>query len=403
MMAAIPMWLIAAGTATSQSTVTNNQVQAGDIFASQTLDVVTNTSDTTAVTTATGNGLTGSVVTGSVDIQSTQSTAGQVGATTTINIANDAGPSLTSTTAATGNTGDAGIEGGGALTGSFVQGATGGPIYGENQINAANAETTDAAQATQAMANSQGFGATGSSVNATVHQSSAVDTTADGGAILGYVGDQGGFSAAAVANNVTSVGVSGSTQTLDVTQSNTGALVRGAQFTNLGNSQDTNTSATATANNFNASNEGGAFNVGVNQSNDAYVRAQGEETSYEFGGATVSAYGVGNSTFAGNSGTSITLNNTQVNGSGGVESVASFTGDNGYDAFVSSTAMGNAATGYACSTCGGVMTVHNSQTNNGDAAAMVNTSITTSARSVRGTATAVGNNASFYVTQPNTP
>ena len=43
--------------------------------------------------------------------------------------------------------------------------------------------------------------------------------------------------------------------------------------------------------------------------------------------------------------------------------------------------------------------VHNSQTNNGDAATAT-TSISTSARSVRGVSTAVGDSASFYVTQP---
>ncbi len=399
-MAAIPLWLLCAGAATSQSTVSNNQVQLGDIFASQTLDVVTNSSDTTAVTTATGNTLTGSVVTGGVNIQSTQSTAGKVQAQTTVTVATDAGPSLTSTTAATGNTGDAGVRGGGTLSGSFTQTTSGGPITGQSDIVGADAQTVDAAQATQAIGNSQGFGATNSVVNATVSQTNDVTTTSTAQTVYGYVADQGSFSSAAVGNNVTSVGVGNSTQTLGVTQSQTGAIVQGAQFTNLGNSQDTNTSATATANNFNGSNEQGAFTVGVDQSNDAYVRAQGVETSYQFGGATVSAYGVGNSTFAGDFGSSIALTNTQVNGVGGTESVASFTGNNGYDAFVSSTAMGNAVTGYACSQCGGVMSVHNSQTNNGDASATASTSITGSARAVRGTATAVGNNASFYVSQP---
>jgi shikimate kinase len=38
--------------------------------------------------------------------------------------------------------------------------------------------------AVQAMANSQGFGATDSNVNATVVQSSSADTTANGGAVL---------------------------------------------------------------------------------------------------------------------------------------------------------------------------------------------------------------------------
>ncbi len=46
------------------------------------------------------------------------------------------------------------------------------------------------------------------------------------------------------------------------------------------------------------------------------------------------------------------------------------------------------------------MSVNNSQTNAGDAAASSQLSLTGAARSVRGVATSVGNNATFYVTKP---
>jgi hypothetical protein len=204
-----------------------------------------------------------------------------------------------------------------------------------------------------------------------------------------------------VANNVTSVGVGGSTAALGVSQTNTGDIVRGTEFTAFGNSQNTVTAATATANNANITNEGASLDVVTDQSNAAYVRAQGEESSYEFGGASVSAYGVGNTVLAGNLGPTVSLDNTQFNDVGGVESVASFTGDHGYDAFVASTAMGNAATGFACSDCLGGISVNNQQTNAGDVSATGSLSLTGSARSVRATTTAVGNSGSFYVTQPH--
>jgi hypothetical protein len=397
---AIPMWLLCAAAATSQSTLTNNQVQLGDVFSSQQLDVVTASSDTTAVTTATGNSLTGTVQNGDLDIQSQQTLSGQVLTATTVNVASFAGANTTMTTASTGNTGDAGIDSGGTLSGNFVQTSTSPGIRADQQLNADNAEADNIAFAVQAIGNSQGFGATDSAVNATVSQGNASDTIANGGAVVNFAPGDSSFSAAAVGNNVTSVGVGASTQTLGVTQTQSGGIVQGAQFTNLGDSQNTNTSATASGNNANTTNEQGAFTVGVNQDNQSFVHAQAVETSFEFGGASTSAFGVGNSTLAGNAGPSLVLNNTQLNGVGGVEATASFTGDNGFDAFTSATAMGNAATGFACSACGGVMSVHNSQTNQGDAAATVTTTLTSGARSVRGTANAVGNNGTFYVTKP---
>jgi hypothetical protein len=210
----------------------------------------------------------------------------------------------------------------------------------------------------------------------------------------------GTFSSVAAGNNVSSVGIGYSTQTLDVTQSQTGDVLRATQFTNLGTSQNTVTSATATGNNLSATNELGGFAVTDRQDNESYVRAQAVETSYEFGGATVSAYGVGNSTLAGNAGPSLVLNNTQVNGTGGVEAFSVFQGNSGYDATSSATAMGNAVTGYACSQCNGVMNVTNSQTNAGDVGATAQLTVGGAGRSARGVATSVGNNATFYVTKP---
>jgi hypothetical protein len=107
----------------------------------------------------------------------------------------------------------------------------------------------------------------------------------------------------------------------------------------------------------------------------------------------------------GNYGTTLNLDNTQANTGNGAIANATFTGGSvgnpSYDAYASSTVMGNAVTGFACSDCNGAMTVNNSQTNSVNLAA--NTSIDSAAsnRSVTGTATAVGNNATFYVSKPS--
>ena len=388
------------GTATSQSTVDNTQVQAGAVSASQQLDVVTNTSDTTALTSSTGNSFIGSVVTGGVDVQSTQALSGDVTAQTTINVANDAGPLTQSTTAATGNSGSSVILGGGALTGNFSQSTTSANINAESQLNGANAQTTDASFSVQAVANDQEFGSTDSAIATNVTQSNAATVMANGGVVMGDVTDQGSFAAVAAANNLNSAGQGGSAQDIAFSQTNNGAVTQGAMFANFGQSQNTSTTATAAGDNANITNTQGSLAVTANQDNEGFVRAQSVDTSFAFGGSSVSADAIGNSVVAANAGPSVSLDNVQLNGVGGVESVASFNGDNGFDAFVSSSATGNAVTSFACSQCGGVMTVTNSQNNQGDVASSSQIGVTTSARSVRGVATAVGNTATFYVSQP---
>ena len=399
--AAIPLSMLWFGTATSQSTVSNEQYQGGAVTASQTLDVVTASSDTTAVTSSTGNSFVGSVVTGNLSVTSSQSLGGNVAATTIVNVASDAGANTVSETAASGNAGSAVIEGGGAMSGSFLQTNGAKTVDAESQINAANAQTTDAAFSVQATANTQELGAINGSIGAAVTQYNAATTTAHGGVVMGDVVDQGTFSATATGNDMSSVGTNGSAQNLAVGQNNSGAVTEGAMFANFGQSEVTQTSATATGNNASISNTDGSLQASTNQENDSFVHAQSVETSYLYGGATVDAQGVGNSVVATNVGPSLGLDNVQFNGSAGVESSASFQGDTGYDTSVNSSAAGNSATGFACSACGGVMSVQNTQTNLGDVSSTSSVGLTGSDRSVRGSATAVGNTATFYTSEPN--
>jgi len=389
------------GTATSQSTVSNAQVQGGAVTASQQLDVVTNSGDTTAATTASGNSFVGSVVTGSLDVTSSQTGSGNVAASTVINVASDAGPTTQSATAATGNSGSAVIIGGGALSGSFLQTSASPTVDAESQINATNAETADAAFSVQATGNGQVLGATDSAIGAAVSQSNASTVTANGGVVFGDVSNQGSFAAVGAGNSLTSVGQGASAQAIDVAQTNTGQVTQGAIFVNLGSSGITDTSSTGTGNSATVTNTEGGLAVTTSQDNESFVHAQTVETSFDWGGATVSAEATGNSAVAANVGPNLALNNTQLNGAEGVESSATFQGDTGFDATVSSSATGNSVTGFACSACGGVMNVTNNQTNLGDAAASTQIGLTGSARSISGAATAVGNSATFFVSAPH--
>ena len=159
-------------------------------------------------------------------------------------------------------------------------------------------------------------------------------------------------------------------------------------------------SATAPANNASATPSGRVLDVATNQTNEAYVRAQSENDAANFGALSAVSYGVGNTAMAGNSGQEVDIDNTQLNEGGGVEVLANLSGGGGYDALASSTAVGNASSGYACAECNGRMTVSNRQTNSADIAATSTTTITGTARTATGYSSALGNTACYYVTRP---
>ena len=108
-----------------------------------------------------------------------------------------------------------------------------------------------------------------------------------------------------------------------------------------------------------------------------------------------------NEAIAGNDDIYLSLDNTQIN-TGGVEAVATFQGNTGYDAYVGADAIGNAVTGSVCSTCGGEVNVTNTQVNSGDVSAVVNVGAgrTGGSRAAVVGANAVGNSATFYVSRP---
>jgi hypothetical protein len=233
-----------------------------------------------------------------------------------------------------------------------------------------------------------------------VNQTSAADVLADGGAVVQYVSGTADVSGVAAGNNVGLVGTDSSAARIAVSQSNTGDLVQASQFTAYGNAQTASTSATAGGNIVGAVNEGPLLDVAANQYNEAYVRAQAEGSAWQFGAGYATAYAVGNSTLAGNTGEAVVLDNVQLNTGGGVEAIASFTGQEGYDGYSRATAVGNDATAYSCSSCTGSMSVGNAQTNSADVGAASTTTVNGAGRMINSTSTAIGNNASFYVTRP---
>jgi hypothetical protein len=423
---AFPMLAPLSAAATDPSTVSQNgagdntpspQVNLGDVFATQTLNVDTVTGSTNAVTTATGNSLLTGADAGVLDVHSVQTNAtvdgaaGQINATTFLNVTNGAG-TATMITAATGNTAEADASDGAVLTSAFNQTANGAPIYAENDVYGPTANADSLTASAQAIANSVSLGTTASLSTSTIDQynTASVDARNDhdvtGTAILDFTAGTVSYTSIALANNVTATGVDGSSEYLVSAQTNNGAHVLAGVIAYVNDAQTLQADATVSSNNFSASNESGDLNVTSSQTNNSFsTAAEVALGAFEFGTADALASGVGNSLLAANYGPTTELSNTQVN-NGEVSATATFNGGNSsstspsYDASASSSAIGNGATAFACSNCGGVIDIASSQTNTNTISASSLIDITGDNRNVSATATAVGNSASFYVSKP---
>jgi hypothetical protein len=399
MAAAIP--LLTAGAATSQSSsVSNDQTQSGAVDSEQTLNVETVTDQTTATTTATGNAFSGAVDSGAIDVQSGQELLGPVTANAVINVDTNLSQTATLATTASGNAGEADALGGGALTGTISQDEGQVLVRANDQIEGASAQGGDIAVATSATGNTQGLGTDGGSINVAVTQTSLASVEADGGAILQYSPGTASFSAVAVGNNITSTGTNDATQTLNLSQTMNGDHTQATKFLAFGSGQTVQATASASGDNISIANDVGPVDATTFQDNEGYVRGQVDVSAYDFGQASATAMGVGNSLVAAESGRSLTLAESQVNNGAGVQVITTVEGNTGYDLAGSASAIGNSATGYACTTCGGQINISSSQLNTAGVGASTTISVAGSARSVTAVANAVGNSATFYVSKP---
>ncbi|WP_162244308.1 MULTISPECIES: holdfast anchor protein HfaD [unclassified Phenylobacterium] len=389
----------AATSQTPPSAVLNNQIQLGDVFSQQTLNVVEVSDFTTGASTASGNAYSAAASRYDADMRSYQETQGQVTADTRLDVASSSGQTTSLSTKATGNSGLASAYGA-TITGVYTQATGAAAVTAHSHTEAPGGRTGEIASQTQAAGNAQAIGLEYGSAGVRTSQTNAATVTTDGGGVYGYVEGTASYSATTAANDVTLSGVNGSAARIIVDQNNVAPLTQAAQFTAFANVQDAVTSSTAAGNNVNAVNEGHLLDVTSRQSNQAYVRAQTASSAYQYGAASASAYGVGNAIVAGDIGGELLLDTVQSNDGGGIEAVARFDGTEGYDAQVSSTAYGNSVTGYACSDCQGRLDVNNDQTNSADVGAQSVVNVT-SGRSARGVANAVGNSATYYVSRPS--
>jgi hypothetical protein len=395
------MCAAAATEATAQdgTIVLNNQIQMGDVIAGQTLNVVDAEDQVTVSTSAQGNSFSGAVENGAITIDSTQEMNGDARATTTMTLGGDTAGVLNATTQAGGN-----------YLGASAYGADlrvdAGQLVTDGEITATSTITDDSARllagatvATSAIGNTTALGGEGSTVSGVISQGSSATIRASNLASTQYVPAPASFSSQAMANAVAVNSDAASNQSFYVRQRSTGDLIDADTSANAGNAWDLAGRAQAAGNQAVFQNQGGALIVEADQANAAQVRATVVTTAYDYGAVEAHARGAGNQLSVGNNDIYVEIDNTQFN-SGGVDVSASFSGTNGYDAYVGADAVGNSVTGYACSECAGYLTATNAQTNDGTVTATASTVVAGSSRAVITGANAVGNAASFYVTRP---
>lgn len=389
------------GTAAAQdSHVLNDQVQLGDVWAD--LDVVvtdTVEGDATGVTSAVGNTYSAVTTDQPLTVDSTQTASGDVLATTDMDVyyvegvthgATSAyGNALTTSTCCGTNTTD------------VVQTATG-DVQADTTVIVGH--TTDSiAVTTTAAANLVDISADTGDIYADIDQRVEGDVRATSDVDMCCNHDTGIVTTTAAGNLAGTTGTTSTTYTSGRQVVAPGASIQATTdvYSTIG--FDITAGSTASGNSITVHNEWGYATLGQDgdafyQENQGTVRAETFVTLDDwYGATTASAYGVGNSALISNIGSDAGLYGVQVNHQT-VDAYASLTGSSvaGGTGYVNATAIGNAMSGYVCTTCadaGIAGTV--SQTNYADVRAQGVITTTGATGGLFGSATAVGNTASF--------
>ena len=401
MIAATALCAAAATEAAAQdgTIVLNQQLQLGDIFAGQTLNVVDSQEQVTVETSAQGNSASGAVYNDTITVQSDQTMQGDAVATTDITLGGDTWGEVNATTQAGGNylavsAYDA------TLTLDATQANTGGLVSATTEVGDSSARLhAGASVGASAISNTVALYGEGSFVSGTIDQSSSAVVRSFGRIESQYIPAEASVTSQAIVNAVAVNSGQTSGQDLSIAQRSTGDFIEAEASANAGNAWDLAARARATANQAVLYNEGGSVVTASDQQNQSFVRASALTTAYDYGRAESYARGAANELSVGNNDIYVEIDNTQFN-SGGADVTATFSGTNGYDVSVGADAVGNSVTGYACSDCEGYLEARNAQTNAGDVSAVANTTVAGSNRSVITGANAVGNSASFYVSRP---
>lgn len=375
-------------------TALNGQIQWGDVSAE--INVVSQNGAKTAeaVATAAGNAVSGANLSGGLEAESEQTMTGITSAAAVLRTGNVTDATAISTAQA--NTAQAQTVNGDLRLRSN-QAAVGGDVRAFTQANTGNAQNLAAvaSAASNNMATAADHGDLTASITQFATNSAHAYTDSDacctGTTVAG----------ASSAINAWSSASTTSTVNAQYDQQSWGPVSEATTDVYQYRAWDVSAATTAAANSTSIANEWGYADIRGRQRSATEVKADTRVTLGTWSGtASVSSYGVGNSSLATNVGSDMVLDIEQIN-TGGVDANAQFSGastEQG-DVILASTAIGNGFTGYVCSQCGdAALSGTVSQTNAGNVRSTG--SITTNgAGYVVGSASAIGNSATFVTTQ----
>jgi hypothetical protein len=377
---------------TTTPTALNGQLNWGDVVANINVVVRDSAQGGHAVATAAGNAVSGANLVGGLDAESDQRMSGTTRSTATLEGGDMRNASAQST--AQSNTLQAQTVDG-PLNLSAAQFSYG-DSHAVTRADIGNARTLSAASS--AAANNAATAAEHGDINLNLFQQATNSATAYTDVDACCTGQT--VAGASSAINAWSSSSTTSTVYAQYEQESYGARSEATTDVYQNRAYDVTAATTAAANSATMVNEWGYANLRGRQTSHTDVRAETRVTLPDFAGyASVSSYGVGNATLATNVGSDMVIDLEQVN-TGGVDSNAQFNGaSSNQDVVLATTAIGNAFTGYVCSQCGdAALTGHVYQSNGGNIASTG--SITTSnAGVVIGSASAIGNSATFITTQ----
>ncbi len=386
--------VILAAPAMAQSTALNGQLNWGDVVSDINVVLPQGAQSAAAISTSAGNSVSGANITGGLDAESEQTNSGTTLAYATL----EGGDVREASAMATAQSNAIQAQTvGGPLNLTATQTANGGDVLARARVNIGNAQTLSAVSS--AASNNAATAAEYGDLNVALTQSATNSAYAETDVDACCTG----YTAAGASSAINAYSSASTTSTVNVqyTQTSEAAESHAATDVYQNRAYDTAAATTAAANSAIISNAWGYAQIRGRQTSQTNVRADTRVTLAEFHGtASVSAYGVGNTSLATNVGSDMVVDVAQLN-TGGVESNAQFTGasnDHG-DVVVSSTAIGNGFTGYVCSQCGdAALSGTVSQTNGGNITATGSIS-TTGAGMVVGSSSAIGNSATFITTQ----
>ena len=364
------------------------------MFAGQTLNVIDPDGGVAAGSEATGNAYSVTAETGDLSVRSSQISAGPVAGQTNVAVHGWSPVNSVSTTSV-GNAGDIAALAGSVEAGVRQSVGYAGDVWAGAAITTSHSTTVDTNVSAKALGNTHGF-YTGRTAGVAIVQKNHAATNAGVEADIVHVDGHASLAADAVGNSVSAYGGATSLESWQTRDGHaqTGARVRA----DIANGQTVDASARSTANSLSAVHDAPSLRVLADQSNGNGVQATTSLYVGQFGSVTGSADAVGNSIHAGVSGEQVEIDTSQFNG-GWMEATAEFSGDYGYDADVAATAIGNTVTGFACSDCDATLDARNHQVNEGGVRAVANAWVG-GGRTVNSKATAVGNNAAYFVTRP---